>query len=92
MFDIPIEYSELFTIIMYFAPAIISLVVLGIKNRRFIWIAIPITIIADLIAYWRVLVYYETRQLALMFLIPQVVVVTIIAFVVMLIHKKRTAA
>ena len=83
MFDIPFEYSEAFTFVMYLAPAIISLVVLGIVKRKFIWLSIPITIVADLIAFWSVLIYYESRGLALVFLIPQVFVVTAISAVVM---------
>jgi hypothetical protein len=92
MFDIPVEHSELFTVVMYFAPAIISLVSFGIIKRKLIWIAIPITVVADLIAFWSVLTNYETRQLALVFLVPQIFIVSVIAFVVMYIHKKRTVA
>ena len=89
MFDIPFEYSEAFTFVMYLAPAIISLVVLGIVKRKLIWLSIPITIFADLIAFWSVLIYYESRGLALVFLIPQVFVVTAISAVFMYRNKKH---
>ena len=89
MFDIPFEYSEAFTVIMYFAPALISLIVLFFAKRKLIWLSIPITIIADILAFGKALVYYEFWRLALVFLIPQIIVVTAISIAIMLIHRKR---
>lgn len=91
MFDIPFEYSEIFTIIMYFAPALISLMILYFAKRKMIWLSIPITIIFDILAFGKALVNYEFWQLTLVFLIPQIAVVAIISFIVMYINKKRTA-
>lgn len=91
MLDIPIEYSEIFTRIMYFAPVLILLIVFWCINKKRIWIAIPITIITDLITFWNVLTYYESWQLALVFLIPQIIVVAIIALAVMFISKRKRA-
>jgi hypothetical protein len=90
MFDIPIRYSEIFVIAMYFAPALISLTVLFFVKRKIIWLSIPITIIADLVAFWSGLVYYETRGIVLVFLIPQIIVVSIISVTITLIHRRRT--
>ena len=91
MFDIPFEYGEIFTIIMYFAPALISLVALWFINKKFIWLSIPITIIADLIAFWSALTYYESWQLALVFLIPQIIVVTAISLFIMRIYRRKSS-
>ena len=89
MFDSRFLYGEAFSIIMYFAPAIISLVVLGLVKRNLIWMSIPITIIADLIAFWSVLAYYESRGVALVFLIPQIIVVAAISAFVLYKSKKH---
>ncbi|MCL2603661.1 MAG: hypothetical protein FWD90_04205 [Defluviitaleaceae bacterium] len=89
MFGISPEYSESFMIIMYFLPALVSLIVLLFAKRKLIWLAIPITITADLITFWGAITYYETRGLAFLFLIPQIIVVSIISLVIMLVHKKR---
>ena len=91
MFDIPFEYGEAFTIIMYFAPALISLVVLWFANKKLSWIAIPITIIADLVAFWSALTNYEFWQLALVFLIPQIIVVTAISLIIMRIYRRKSS-
>ena len=88
MFNIPYEYSEAFAFLMYFAPAFISLAVLFFAKRKLIWLSIPITIIADLLAFWSALTYYEFWQLALLFLIPQIIIVTIISLIIMLIYRK----
>jgi hypothetical protein len=90
MFDIPIQYSEIFVVAMYFVPALISLTVLFIVKRKMIWLSIPITIIADLVAFWNGLTYYESRGLVLLFLIPQIIFVSIISVTITLVHRKRT--
>lgn len=86
---IPFEYGETFTVVMYFVPALISLVALWFINKKRICIAIPITIIVDLITFWDVLTYYESRPLALVFLIPQVIIVAAISLIIMRIYKKK---
>jgi len=83
------EYGGMITITMYFAPAIISLIVLWFVNKKLIWLSIPITIAADLITFWGALANYEFWRIALIFLIPQMIVVTIVSLVIMYLHRKR---
>ena len=88
MSDLLIQYGEIISITMYFAPAIISLIVLWFVNKKLIWLSVPITIAVDLIVFWGALTNYEFWQLALVFLIPQIIVVTGISLIVMHFHKK----
>jgi len=88
MSDLLLQYGEIIAIIMYFVPAIVSLFVFWFVNKKLIWLSIPITIAADLIAFWGALTNYEFWQLALIFLIPQIIVVTIITLIIMHFHKK----
>ena len=92
MADLLSSYGDIITIIMYFAPAVISLVILGFMKKKLIWLSIPITIVADLIAFWDALTNYEFWQLALVFLIPQIIVVTIVSLSIMRFSKKKVLA
>ena len=77
------EYTKAFTIIMYFAPAIISLIAFYFLKRKLIWLTVPITAIFDVIAFWDVILYYESRMLSMIFLIPQLIIVGVISFFIM---------
>ena len=83
------KYGEIITVTIYFTPAIISFIVLWVFNKKLIWLSIPITIAADMIAFWSALTNYEFRELALIFLIPQIIVVTIISLIIMHLDKKK---
>jgi hypothetical protein len=74
---------------MYFAPALISLTILFIVKRKMIWLSIPITIIADLVVFWNGLTYYESQGLVIVFLIPQIIVVSVISITITFVHRKR---
>ena len=91
MSDFLFQYGEIVAIIMYFLPALISLFVFWLVNKKLIWLSIPITIAADLIAFWGALTNYEFRQLALIFLVPQIIVVTIISVITVHLHRKSVS-
>ncbi len=84
---IPFEYLGVFSVGMFFIPPIVSLAMFYILKRELIWLSILITVIVDVIVFRDVLTYYETRSLALLFLIPQVFVVAVISLY--LTYKKR---
>ncbi len=81
MTDLLIQYGDVLSIIAYFMPAIISLMILFVVKKKWIWLSIPIVVIIDLIVWGEALIYNlgELRGIALIFLVPQILITTIIA-------------
>lgn len=86
------EYTTTFAVIMYFVPAIISLLAFFFLKKKFIWLAVPITALFDVIAFWDVITYYESQMLSMIFLIPQLIIVGAISFLVFWRNRKKKRA
>ena len=92
MTDFLMQYGELFSIIMFFIPPILSALVFYFTKRNWIWLSIPITIVVDLLV-WRKGIFESSHGgVALVFLIPQVTVIAIISFVILYLEKRRKSA
>lgn len=89
MTDFLTQYGEMFSIIMFFIPPILSVLILYFTKRNWIWLSIPITIVVDLLVWRRAIFESSHSGIALAFLIPQVTVVAIISFVILYIDKCR---
>ena len=55
MNDYLLQYGEVFSIVMFFIPPVLFLTALYFIKRRWIWLAIPITIIVDLLVWGKVI-------------------------------------
>lgn len=91
MQDLLIRYGEILSIIAYFLPAVVSLVVLFVVKKKWIWLSIPIVASIDLIVWGEVLIYNfgELRGIALIFLVPQILITTIIALSILKFDKRK---
>ena len=89
MIDFSIRYGEIFSIVMYLIPPLLSLLILFFANRKLIWLSVPITIIVDLLVWGKVILYPAYIGLVLLFLVPQVIITATISFVVLYISKRR---
>ena len=89
MTDFLMQYGEKFSIIMFFIPPILSVIILYFTKRNWIWLSIPITIVVDLLIWGKGIFESSHSGIALAFLIPQVTVVAIISFVILYIKKRR---
>ncbi|MDD4726699.1 MAG: hypothetical protein PHR70_07925 [Tissierellia bacterium] len=92
MLDLLMQYGEMFSIIMFFIPAIFSMLVLYFAKRNWIWVSIPITIIVDLLVWGKAIVELSHARVLLIFLIPQVTVVAIISLVIIFLENRRRRA
>lgn len=92
MTDFLFRYSEIISIIMFFAPPILSVLILYFIKRSWIWLSIPITIVIDLLVWGKGIFESSHGAIALVFLIPQVVVVAIISIVILYLEKHRKRA
>lgn len=92
MADFLIQYGEVLSVVMFFVPPILSILLLYITKRNWIWLSIPITIVADLLVWGKGVFELSHGRVALVFLIPQVAVVTIISFVILYLKKRRERA
>jgi hypothetical protein len=79
MTDFLMQYGEIFSIIMFFIPPILSVLILYFTKRNWIWLSIPITIVVDLLVWGKGIFESSHSGIALAFLIPQVTVVAIIS-------------
>jgi preprotein translocase subunit YajC len=89
MTDFLMQYGEIFSIIMFFIPPILSVIILYFTKRNWIWLSIPITIVVDLLIWGKGIFESSHSGIALAFLIPQVTVVAIISFVILYIKRRR---
>ncbi len=89
MTDFLMQYGEIFSIIMFFIPPILSVIILYFTKRTWIWLSIPITIVVDLLMWGKGIFESSQSGIALAFLIPQVTVVAIISFVILYIKRRR---
>lgn len=92
MADFLMQYGEVFSIIMFFIPPILSMLILYFTKRNWIWMSIPITIVVDLLVWGKGIFELSHGRVALIFLIPQVTIVTIISFVILCLEKRRKRA
>lgn len=92
MLDYLMQYGEIFSIIMFFVPAISLMLILYFIKRNWIWLSIPITIVIDLLVWGKGIFESSHVGIALAFLIPQVTVVAIISFVILYLEKRRKRA
>ena len=92
MTDFLMQYGEVLSIIMFFIPPILSMLILYFTKRNRIWMSIPITTVVDLLVWGKGIFESSHLGIALIFLIPQVTVVTIISFVVLYFEKRRKSA
>ena len=86
------QYGELISILLYLLPPILLLSVLCIVRRRMIWLAVPLTAIADLLIWGRALLYNygEFRGIVLLFLLPQIAVTALIALLMLALGRHIT--
>jgi preprotein translocase subunit YajC len=89
MSDFLMQYGEVFSIVMFFAPLILFLSVLYFIKRRWIWLAIPITIVVDLFVWGKGVFESPHGGVALVFLIPQIIVVAVISFAILFFEKNK---
>lgn len=90
MEDFLMLYGEMFSIIIFFIPAILSMSIFYFTKRNWIWLSIPITIMVDLLAWGKGLIFESSHGgIVLVFLIPQVTVVVIISFIILCLKKRR---
>lgn len=91
MQDLVIRYGKILSIIAYFLPAVLSLIVLFVVKRKWIWFSIPIVACVDLIVWGEVLIYNfgELRGIALIFLVPQILITTIIALSILKFDRRK---
>lgn len=92
MTDFLMQYGEIFSIIMFFIPPILSVLILYFTKRNWIWLSIPITIVVDLLVLGKGIFELPHGRVAFVFLIPQVTVITIISFVILYLEKRRKRA
>jgi hypothetical protein len=92
MTDFLMQYGEKFSIIMFFIPPILSVLILYFTKRNWIWLSIPITIVVDLLVWGKGIFELPHDRVALVFLIPQVTVIAIISFVILYLEKRRKRA
>ena len=83
--------SEAFSIFMFFVPPIVTLLVLYLIRKKLIWVSIPVTILIDAL-FWgpAIMEAGSYGGVALIFLISQVIVVTLISLLIMWRTKKIT--
>ena len=89
MMEFIYRYNVELAWIVYFACAIIPLVVIWFMNKKRIWLAIPITIGISFINFGGMLLHSQTRSFILTLLIPQIIVVTIVSLTIMYLHRKK---
>ena len=89
MTDFLMQYGEKFSIIMFFIPPILSVIILYFTKRNWIWLSIPITIVVDLLVWGKGIFELSHGRIALVFLIPQVTVIAIISFMIFYLEKRK---
>lgn len=66
------RYGEIISIIMFFAPPILLVLILYFIKRSWIWLSIPITMMIDLLVWGKGIFESSHGAIALVFLIPTV--------------------
>ena len=89
MADFLMQYGEIFSIIMFFIPPILSVIILYFAKRNWIWLSIPVTIVVDLLVWGKGIFELSHGRIALVFLIPQVTVIAIISFMIFYLEKRK---
>ena len=89
MTDFLMQYGEKFSIIMFFIPPILSVIILYFTKRNWIWLSIPVTIVVDLLVWGKGIFELSHGRIALVFLIPQVTVIAIISFMIFYLEKRK---
>ncbi len=89
MTDFLFQYGVIISIIMYFIPPILSMLILYFIKRNWVWISIPITIVIDLLVWGKSILELSHGAIAFVLLIPQVTVVAIISFLILYLEKRR---
>jgi len=89
MADFLMQYGEVFSIIMFFILPILSMLILYFTKRNWIWMSIPITIVVDLLVWGKGIFELSHGRVALIFLIPQVTIVTIISLVILYLENRK---
>jgi hypothetical protein len=89
MTEFLIQYGELFSIIMFFIPPMLSVLILYFIKRNWIWMSIPITIMVDLLVWGKALLESSHGRVSLVFLIPQVTIIAIISFLIRHDEKRK---
>ena len=83
--------SEAFSIFMFFVPPIAALIALFWIRRKLIWVSIPITVLIDGVIWGTAITGGGSHgKIALVFLIPQVIVVILISLFIMWREKRRS--
>lgn len=89
MSDFLMQYGEVFSIVMFFVPPILFLSTLYFIKRRWMWLAIPITIVVDLLVWGKGVFESPHGGVTLVFLIPQIIVVAVISFANLFFEKHK---
>lgn len=92
MTDFLFRYGEIISIIMFSAPPILSMLILYFIKRNWIWLFIPITILIDLLVWGKGIFDSSHGAIALVFLVPQIIVVAIISLLIFYLEKRRQRA
>lgn len=89
MSDFLMRYGEAFSVVLFFAPAILCILVLYFTKPSWIWLSIPVTVAVDLLVWGKVIFGLPHGKVALVFLIPQVILVTVISLIIYHLQKRR---
>ena len=92
MTDFLFQYGDIISIIMFFVPPVLSVLILYFIKRSWIWLSIPITIVVDLLIWGEGIFQSSHGSIVLVFLIPQVIVVAIISFGILYLEIRRKRA
>ena len=80
--------SEIFSVCMFLLPPVAALLMLFFVKRTLIWLSVPITVAADALVWGPALIHGGSYgAIALVFLVPQVLVVAGVSFLI----ARRTA-
>ena len=88
----PCYTSESFSMFMFFVPPLVAaLLILYFIRKKLVWVAIPITLLLDFLIWGPAIAKAGSYGgAALIFLIPQVIVVTLMSLLIMRSAKKAT--
>lgn len=89
MNDFLMQYGEVFSVVMFFVPPILCLWALYFIKRRWIWLAVPVTIGVDLLVWGKGLFESPHGGVAIVFLIPQIIVVAVISFAILVLENRK---
>lgn len=73
--------SEVFSVCMFLLPPLAALLILFFTRRTLIWLSVPITVAVDALIWGPAVIHGGSYgAIALVFLVPQVLVVASISF------------